>query len=293
MTTNYKLFMDVSGDVDRSVAEQAGVKLVPMEFIIGNETYTYTDREDGMLHVDFYKFVKDRVHISTTQITPTYYENYFEPILQGGESVLYLCLSSGLSSTYESACYAAKALKVKYPDVDFVPVDSLQATVGMGLMCERMIENRANGMTIEENRANLEEMRRTITTTGVIDDLEALQRGGRISKAVAVIGGMLNFKPVILVKSDGTLKMSTTMHGIKKALKYFVELVETTRDPSCNVLYIMHADEDKNSSLLQDMLLERFPDLQIRRRMLSPIIGAHLGSGLVGIGFCKKEDEAK
>ena len=288
--TNYKLYMDVSGDVDQSIAEAAGVQLVPMEFIIGNDTYTYTDRQDGMSHTDFYKFVKNRVHISTTQITPTYYEEFFEPILKGGDSVLYLCLSSGLSSTFESACHAAKALKEKYPNVDFVPVDSLQATTGMGLMCERMIENRAKGMTIEENRADLEAMRPLITTTGVVDDLEALQRGGRISKAVAVIGGMLNFKPVILVKSDGTLKMSTTMHGIKKALKYFVDLVESTRDPDSDILYLMHADEEKNSVLLQEMLLERLPNLQIRRRMLSPIIGAHLGSGLVGVAFLKKVD---
>ena len=284
----YRLFMDVSGDVERNIAEQAGVQLVPMEFIIGNETYTYTDREDGMSHVDFYKFVKDRVHISTTQITPTFYEDFFDPILKGGESILYLCLSSGLSSTYESACHASKTLKERYPDVDMVPVDSLQATVGMGLMCERMIANRDSGMSIEENRANLEAMRESITTTGVIDDLEALQRGGRISKAVAVIGGLLNFKPVILIKSDGTLKMSTTMHGIKKALKYFVDLVETTRDESSKILYIMHADEEKNSLQLQEMLAEKFPDMQIRRRMLSPIIGAHLGSGLVGVGFLKK-----
>lgn len=291
--TNYKLFMDVSGDVDRSIAEQADVQLVPMEFIIGNETYTYTDREDGVSHTDFYNYVKNRVHISTTQITPGYYEEYFEPVLKQGYSVLYLCLSSGLSSTYESACHAAKALKQKFPDVDFVPVDSLQATTGMGLLCERMIENRANGMAIEENRANLEAMRSVITTTGVVDDLEALQRGGRISKAVAVIGGMLNFKPVILVKPDGTLKMSTTMHGIKKALRYFVDLVDSTCDPECNVLYIMHADEEKNSTLLQEMLLEKFPQLQIRRRMLSPIIGAHLGSGLVGVAFCKKPELAE
>ena len=286
--TKYRLFMDVSGDVDRNIAEQAGVQLVPMEFIIGNEIYTYTDREDGMSHVDFYKFVKNRVHISTTQITPSFYENFFDSVLAGGESVLYLCLSSGLSSTFESACHAAKTLKAKYPNVDFVPVDSLQATTGMGLLCERMIENREKGLSIEENRANLEAMRSVITTTGVVDDLEALQRGGRISKAVAVIGGMLNFKPVILVKPDGTLKMSTTTHGIKKALKYFVDLVGDTRDPDCNVLYVMHAEEEKNYALLQEMLLEKYPELQIRRRMLSPIIGAHLGSGLVGMAFCKK-----
>ena len=285
----YKLFMDVSGDVAQEIADKSGVKLVPMDFVIGNETYTYTDRSDGIAPVDFYKYVKDRVHISTTQITPTYYEEFFDETLKQGYSVLYLCLSSGLSSTYDSACNAAKSLKEKYPNVDFVPVNSLQATVGMGLLCERMIENKQKGMSLEENRDNLLEMRSHITTTGVIDDLEALQRGGRISKTVAVIGGLLNFKPVILVNPNGTLKMSTTVHGIKKSLRYMFELYQSTHDPESNVLYIMHADEEKNSSLLEDMFKAEFPNLQIRRRMLSPIIGAHLGSGLVGIGFLKKD----
>lgn len=286
--SSYRLFMDVSGDVLREIAEKAEVQLLPMDFIIGNETQTYTDREDGIHPVDFYKFVKNRVHISTTQITPAYYEDYFDDILKSGTSALYLCLSSGLSSTYESACLAAKEMKNKYPNVDLVPVNSLQATVGMGLLCEKMIENREKGLSIFENAADLEKMRSQITTTGVIDDLDTLKRGGRISSAVAVIGGLLNFKPVILINPDGTLKMSTTTHGIKKALKYFVDLFEDTRDEAYDTVYIMHADEEKNSKLLQDMLLEKFPDLKIRRRFLSPIIGAHLGSGLVGLGFYKK-----
>lgn len=241
----YKLFMDVSGDVMADIATQADVKLLPMNFVIGGESYVYTDRDDGINPLDFYKYVKDRVHISTTQITPATYEDYFDEVLKAGHSALYLCLSSGLSSTFEAALMAAKNLKEKYPNVDLVPVNSLQATVGMGLLCERMIENREKGLDIFQNKQDLEEMRGHITTTGVIDDLDALKRGGRISSAVAVIGGLLNFKPVILVNPDGTLQMSTTTHGIKKALKYMAELFEETRDPNFDVIYIMHADEEQ------------------------------------------------
>lgn len=291
MNNDYALFMDVSGDLDQDIADKAGVKLLPMDFIIGGNVYTYTDRSDGIDPIEFYRHVKNREAISTTQITPSFYEDYFDSILASGVSALYLCLSSGLSSTYQSACMAAKTLKEKYPDVDLVPIDALQATVGMGLLGERMIQNKANGMDIFANKQDVENARTSLTVTGVIDDLDALKRGGRISAAVAVIGGLLNFKPVILVKPDGTLKMSATMHGIKKALKYFVDLFETTHDDNYKTVYIMHADEDKNSSLLVDMLLEKFPNLEIRRRLLSPIIGAHLGSGLVGIGFYKKLDK--
>ncbi|MCM1289097.1 MAG: DegV family protein [Corallococcus sp.] len=290
MTNKYALFMDVSGDLDQNIADQAGVKLLPMDFIIGGNVYTYTDRPDGIDPIDFYRHVKNREAISTTQITPAFYEEYFEPILSEGISALYLCLSSGLSSTFQSACLAAKTLKQKYPDVDLVPIDSLQATVGMGLLGERMIQNKNDGLDIFANKQDVESARSSLTVTGVVDDLDALKRGGRISAAVAVIGGLLNFKPVILVKEDGTLKMSATMHGIKKALKYFVDLFSETHDAKHKTVYVMHADEDKNSALLVEMLLEKFPDLEIRRRLLSPIIGAHLGSGLVGLGFYKKAE---
>lgn len=286
----YKLFMDVSGDVMPDIAIQAEVQLLPMNFIIGGQSFVYTDRDDGIDPIDFYKYVKDRVHISTTQITPATYEEYFDKTLKEGNSALYLCLSGGLSSTFEAACMAAQNLKKKYPDVDLVPVNSLQATVGMGLLCERMIANREKGLDIFENKHDLEEMRCHITTTGVVDDLDALKRGGRISPAVAMIGGLLNFKPVILVNPDGTLQMSTKTHGIKKALKYMAELFEETRDPSFDEIYIMHADEEANSLALQELISQKFPNIKIRRRLLSPIIGAHLGSGLVGIGFFKKVD---
>lgn len=284
----YKLFMDVSGDVLNDIAKENDVQLLPMYFIIGGESHIYTDGGEGISHVDFYKYVKNRVNISTTQITPNMYVDYFDETLKSGYSALYLCLSGGLSSTFDAACLAAKSLKEKYPDVDLVPVNSLQATVGMGLLCERMIENHKKGLDILQNAADLEAMRSHITTTGVVDDLDALKRGGRISSAVAMIGGMLNFKPIILVKENGTLQMSTKTHGVKKALKYMANLFDETHDPNFDVVYLMHADEEPNCQILQNMLFEKYPNLQIRKRFLSPIIGAHLGSGLVGIGFFKK-----
>ena len=100
----YKLFMDVSGDVAQEIADKSGVKLVPMDFVIGNETYTYTDRSDGIAPVDFYKYVKDRVHISTTQITPTYYEEFFDETLkQGSRFCIFVFLRDCLPPTIRLA----------------------------------------------------------------------------------------------------------------------------------------------------------------------------------------------
>lgn len=145
----YKLFMDVSGDVMPDIAK-GEVQLLPMEFEIGNDEYVYTGGNDGMDPVEFYKFVKQGVPMKTSQITPSLFENYFEETLKEGYSALYLCLSSGLSATYESACHAAECLKRKYPEVDLVPVDSLTATVGMGLLCERMIKTKRGVVRLAE-----------------------------------------------------------------------------------------------------------------------------------------------
>lgn len=283
----YNLFMDVSGDVMADIAK-GEVQLLPMEFEIGNDEYVYTDGNDGMDPVEFYKFVKQGVPMKTSQITPSLFENYFEETLKEGYSALYLCLSSGLSSTYESACHAAECLKRKYPEVDLVPVDSLTATVGMGLLCERMIKNKKEGLSVWQNRDDLLSARSRLTTTGVVDDLNTLKRGGRISSAVAVIGGLLNFKPIVLVQEDGTLKMSATARGTKKALKHLFDLYCETHDENVDEMYVMHADEQENASALCDMLKAKFPQLNVRMRLLSPIIGAHLGKGLVGVGFYKK-----
>ena len=133
--------------------------------------------------------------MKTSQITPSLFENYFEETLKEGYSALYLCLSSGLSSTFESACHAAECLKQRYPEVDLVPVDSLTATVGMGLLCERMIKNKKRRLVRLAEQGRFAVCTEQADHYGVVDDLNTLKRGGRISSAVAVIGGLLNFKP--------------------------------------------------------------------------------------------------
>ena len=285
----YALLMDVSGDVMRCYVEDGKVNLLPMEFIINGEVYSYTDDEKGMSVDQFYQFVREKAPMSTTQITPTKWAEYFETYLKNGISVLCLCLSSGLSASFNSACTAAEELKQKYPELDVLPVDSLRATGVEGIICERMIENKEKGLSIVENYADLMQFRTLTHACAYVDDLDALKRGGRISKAVAFVGGLLGIKPLIQFLPEGTLDMWGKQRGYKastsKMIEYYLERADLENP---HTVYITHADEESYANELAEKLKAAHPSCNIKIRPLSPIIGVHLGTGAMVLAFVGK-----
>lgn len=286
---DYLLFADVSGDIDRGYIEQNKIQLVPMEFVIGGEVYRYTDDENGMDPVLFYSFVKQKQPMSTTQISPAKWAEFFEPYLQQGQSVLCLCLSSGLSSSYNSACTAAEELNAKYPQARFVPVDSLRATGISGLIAERMIQNKEKGLTIDENLADLNEFRHRTYACAYVDDLDSLKRGGRISRTVAFIGGLMDIKPLIQFNADGTLSVWGKQRGYKKSIACMIEYYLKRADLSeRHTVYITHADDENYAKELAERIKEVNPNVDVKIRILSPIIGVHLGPSAMVLGFVGK-----
>lgn len=286
---DYLLFMDVSGDVDRSYVEQGKVKLLPMEFVINGEAYTYTDDDTGMNAIEFYDFVREKTPMSTTQISPAKWAEFFEPYVKVGQSVLCLCLSSGLSSSYSSACQAVDELKQKYPDVDVLVVDTLRATGITGLICERMIDNKANGMTLQQNYDDLMEFRAKTCACAYVDDLDALKRGGRISKTVAFVGGLLGIKPLIQFLPNGTLDMWGKQRGYRHSMHKMVDYYLDRADiDNAHTVYITHANDEAYANELAAQIKAVSPLAEIKIRILSPIIGVHLGPSAMVLGFVGK-----
>lgn len=286
---DYLLFMDVSGDVDRSYVEQGKVKLLPMEFVINDQAFTYTDDESGLDAKQFYTFVRKKAPMSTTQISPAKYVEFFDPYLKNGYSCLYLCLSSGLSSSFNSACMAAEELKTKYPDVEMLPIDSIRATGASGLICERMIANKDDGMSLHDNFADVEIFKHKIDACAYVDDLDALKRGGRISKTVAFVGGLLGIKPLITFTDQGTLEMWGKQLGTNHAIRRMVEFYLNEADiANLHTVSICHADEESYALQLAEQLKAANPNCEIKIRLLSPIIGVHLGTGAMVLSFITK-----
>ena len=284
MDKNYVIFVDVSIDIDPEFAKTHNIQFVPMYYTLGGEERICTHIEDDATLKAFYDGQRNGDLTKTSQITPQQYIDLFEPILKKGTDILYICLSSGLTKTFDSVCLANEELREMCPNAKLIPVDSLAATGGTALLVEAAVENRANGMTIEDNAHWIEIHSHKLCLWFMVEDLMYLKRGGRISAATAVIGKTLNIKPILKVDERGQLVNIDKKRGTKTAIKELVNKYLASKDELLgNRVYIIHADCIDNANFLEEKLKEANPNAQITKLMLGPIIGAHTGPGMLAV----------
>lgn len=281
----YLIFADASADIDKAFGEKNEVHYIPMEYSLGESMRTCAGVEPEDVMKAFYDGQRKGDLTKTSQISPYMYKAYLEPYFEKGYSVLYLCLSSGLSSTYQSALLAKEELKDDYPEQDFYPIDSLAATGGMGVLVERAVRNKNAGMSIEDNFNDVVACTKNIRHWFLVEDLMYLKRGGRVSATTAVVGSALNIKPILKIDENGKLITIAKKRGSKAAMGELVELFKKTYDPDCkdDVISIVHADSADVAEELKQKILEIVPGATIRIGFLSPIIGAHTGPGMLAV----------
>lgn len=278
----YLIFTDVSCDIDRMIAEKYGVKFVPMEYSLKEEMRICTGYDDETTLKELYNAQRKGDFTRTTQINPFSYWEAFSPYMEEGYSIMYLSLSGGLSQTYNSACTAKGDLKVQFPRSDLYVVDTLAATGGIGVLCERACRNREIGMTIDENFSDIVAATQNIHHWFFVQDLNYLKRGGRVSAAAAVFGKMLNIKPVIKIDKNGKLAVVTKKKGKKNAVDELIDIFRKTYDYKCgDVIYVTNADDDELGNTVADIIRQRYPSATIRQKTVNPIIGAHVGPGAI------------
>lgn len=281
---DYVICMDASGDIFREVAQERGVEFVPMEYSLGEEMRTSHGCEEDELLKRFYDGQRNGDMTRTSQISPFIYEEYFERFMEEGRSVLYFCLSSGLSATYESCQLAAKNLKERYPSLDVLPVDTLAATGGIGILAEEAIKNRDAGMSLQDNFRAVEALVPSLRHFFMVQDLMYLKRGGRVSAATAIVGSALNIKPILKIDENGKLVTIDKKRGNKSAmLALFTYFKENYNPQLCRTIYICDGDTPELAEDLAARVKEEAPDAVVRRTMLSPIIGAHTGPGMLSM----------
>lgn len=281
---DYAIYIDVSVDTEPEVIKENDIRLVPMSYTIGGEQRVCTELEsDEALH-DFYEQLRNGADSSTSQITPAYYEETFADEVKAGKGILYISLSSGLSNTYSSSMVAISNLEEQYGEVHIETVDSLAATGGMGLLLERAVRNRSQGMSLEDNAKDLRECALQTAHWFMVDDLMFLKRGGRVSAATAVVGTALNVKPVLKIDDLGKLVTINKQRGRNKTIKHLVDLYMGARDANMSQdIMIVHGDCREDADKLKNLIAEGNPDAHIRIKTLSPIIGAHTGPGMLAV----------
>ena len=279
----YKIFVDLSIDIEGDYVKNNDIEFVPMEYKIGEETKISKFVESDSVMKDFYKAMKDGLVTSTSQISPYKYVEFFTPYCEKNIDILYLPLSSGLSQTYNSAIMAKEELNKKYPNVNIEIVDTLSATSGIALLANVAVDNKNNGLTISDNAKSIKEIVDKLNINFFVEDLKYLKRGGRIKASTAFIAGALNIKPVLIINKEGKLETVAKKHGSKKAASNLVERFVEKYNENYKVVYISHADAIDMANFIKSKLEELNLGLEIRIVMISPIIGAHVGPGMCAL----------
>ena len=290
MSNSYVIFADSTIDLPAQMAENLGINVIPFIFTLdGKDYYNYLDYRELSVK-NFYNALRDGKMGSTTQVTQHRYMEAWEPFLQEGKDVIYMCLSSGLSKSYDQSMLAARSAMEEYPGRKVITIDSKSASLGQGLLAAKAAKLRGEGRTIDELAAELEKIVPKINVWAMADDLHHLKRGGRISGAKAAIGTMLNVKPILTIASDGKLIPVTKARGRNKALAMFVEYLEKFQYVKNEPIYIAHSDVPELARQLKDMLTEKYKISDIIVNEVGPVIGAHTGPGTIALMFMATED---
>ena len=209
-----------------------------------------------------------------------------DTVLQAGIDILYIGFSSGLSTTYQSGCIAADELREKYPDRKIMTIDSLGASLGEGLYVYLAAKKQQSGATIEETYDYLMQTRPHLCHWFTVNDLMFLKRGGRVDAATALVGTVLQIKPVMHMDDAGTLKNVTKARGRKAALKALAQrLADTATDPADQTVFICHGDCLDDAEYTAEQIRALVPVKDIIINYVGPVIGAHTGPGVISIFF--------
>lgn len=275
---SYKIVTDASADLTPQLVKEGGVCAIPMNYDLGDEQFVCDGATSQETLKNYYNAMREGKMTRTSQISPQQYVDFFRPFCERGENLLYLSLSSGLSSTYNSSLIAAGELAEEFPNVTIRCVDTLAATAGMTLLLEKTVENREAGMSIEENAVWLEENRLNVCHWFMVDDLMYLKRNGRISPAVAFVGAALGMKPLIRIEEDGTLTNFEKKRGRQAALDRLVEhYKESSEKPTGEHVFIPHTDAEDAANYCEKMVKKLNPSAVVTKVLMGPVIGCHVG----------------
>ena len=286
----FVLLTDSSADLSAELVRDLDIQVLPLSFTIHNKNYyNYPDNRDMNPH-EFYIRLRHGEVATTSAMNVAQYTEVMEPFLQQGLDVLILAFSSGLSSTYQSSRLAAEELMEKYPQRKIFTVDTLCASMGQGLLVYLAARKRQGGASIEEVRDWTETRKLSICHQFTVDDLHFLKRGGRISGATALMGTMLNIKPVLHVDGTGRLVNIGKARGRQAALKALMDKMEQTAiDPHSQTVFISHGDCPEDAQTLAQLVRERFGVREIVINYIGPVIGAHSGPGTLALFYIGTE----
>jgi len=281
-----KLYTDSCSDLPIEMAKELNVGTIPLIFTIDGQDFL-DDYGESMASLDFYSRVRKGSMPKTALINTQRYLDTFSVELEAGNEVIYLCLSSALSGSFQCAVTAEQELREKYPNGKIAVVDSKCASFGEGLFVYHVANKLKEGLGFDELVEFAFDLQPSICHLFTVDDLNHLARGGRASNVSAVVGTALKIKPVLHVDDEGRLILLNKQRGRVKALRELVRLMkESAVSDTDQTVFISHGDCEDEAKQLGSMVKEAFPSItDIKYSFIGPVIGAHSGPGTVALFF--------
>lgn len=288
--SDYVIMTDSSCDLPADLAKKMELVVLPLFVYVDDKKYTNYLDEREISFSEIYAKLRTRCPAKTSAVNMNDFMEPMEQLLKSGKDVLYIGFSSGLSGTYNAGAAAAQELADKYPERKIYAVDSLCASMGQGLLIYHAWQEKQKGKSIDEVRDFTEDTKLHLCHWFTIDDLMFLKRGGRVSGATAVVGSMLNIKPVMHVDNDGHLIKVSTARGRKASIKALADEAEKRGvDLKNQVIFISHGDCVDDANYLADIMRTRFGVKEVLVNYVGPVIGAHSGPGTIALFFLGRE----
>ena len=286
---SFAVLTDTSGNLLNQEIRDYGLHVIPFTYIYDGQDHTCIDT-DSFDAEDFYARIKRGLQVTTSQISPQQYMDFFEPYLKAGQDVIYVAMSSGISGSCNSARIGADMLKEEYPDRIIAVIDTRGAALGEGIIALRAAELRDLDVPTAAAVEILEEHVEKMFNVFTVDDLMHLRRGGRLSNLSAIVGTVLNIKPLLKGNEEGRIVAFGKLRGRRKSIEALGAIYDKlVVNPEEQIVGVVHAACREDAEYLIELLKRNRPPKQILLADYEPVTGCHVGPGALALFFESEE----
>lgn len=283
----FKIITNTTADLPMDYIEENQLGLIYFNYIMDEVSY---GKDKELEWKEFYRLMRKEGKMPTTsQVNPQQYKEYFEAFLKENKNLLYISFSSGLSGSCGNAILAAEELMEEKEGCRIIVVDSKCASMGEGLFVHKAVMMKKQGKSMEETAEYLNELVPHLTHVFTVDDLNHLYRGGRVSKAAAIVGTIAGIKPILHVDDEGHLIPLSKVRGRKKSLNALVDYMEEKVADGYldknDIIFISHGDALEDAEYVKAEIEKRFGITEFKINHIGPTIGAHSGPGTIALFF--------
>lgn len=282
---DFVITADSNCDLLPEYIKEKNIGIIPHYYDIDGVTY---GDEINLSPKEFYDLMRNGIMPTTMASNPAVIHDTFTELVNKGYDILHISFSSALSGGHSNVVTGAREICEENKDANIYVLDSLNVSMGEGLVVMEAVRLKEEGKSMEEIIAYLEENKQKIGVEFTVDDLFHLQRGGRVSRMTAIVGTMINVKPILIVNDTGNLVSNGTVRGRKKSLNTIVSNMLTNMgDGKANpsTICVVHADAYEDALYVEKLIKESLPNHTIIINTVSPSIGSHSGPGAIGICY--------